>query len=329
MTNHRFCAKYLYNNFKVKHPGPKLRELFWTAVKAYNEQDFWQVMNEMKEISKPAYNWLLYDCKESLESWARYKFEEHVKNEHVTNNMTESFNDFVVEAREMLVLTLLEWIRRKTITRFQQRYKKAVALETPIPPKGSAWSLSTSMGGPICRLSKERPERNEVVLNERVVLNAVSALRKEGAKAKKLKVVGSLNQYMLSESQGDGGVKADGGVTDERGRRDDSRHRLKSEREREAHSPPPPPLPTTSAPPPPRPSPPFRFNPPPPDDLYSFHPIVPPFFTQPPPGPPSAHPSIIPVHFGQLPPELAAYHPGRPIFVRPPPPPRGPPHTNN
>lgn len=50
MVNHRFCARHFYNNFKVKHPGPKLRQLFWAAVKAYNEQDFWQVMDEMKEI---------------------------------------------------------------------------------------------------------------------------------------------------------------------------------------------------------------------------------------------------------------------------------------
>ncbi|KAF3622794.1 hypothetical protein FXO38_31089 [Capsicum annuum] len=135
MVDHRFCARHLYNNFKVKHPGPKLRQLFWTAVKAYNEQDFWQVMNEMKEINKYAYNWLLYDCKELLESWARHKFDEHVKNDHVTNNMTESFNAFVVKVREKPILIMLEWIRRKIITRFQQRYEKAVALDSRIPPK--------------------------------------------------------------------------------------------------------------------------------------------------------------------------------------------------
>ncbi|KAK4344212.1 hypothetical protein RND71_037306 [Anisodus tanguticus] len=47
-------------------------------------------------------------------------------------------------------------------------------------------------------------------------------------------VVSPLNQYTLSESQGQGGVKANGGVTEnERVRRVDSRQRLKSERERE------------------------------------------------------------------------------------------------
>ncbi|XP_060212225.1 uncharacterized protein LOC132639844 [Lycium barbarum] len=49
--------------------------------------------------------------------------------------MTESFNAFVVKVREKPVFTLLEWIRRKTMTRFQQRYEKAVALATPIPSK--------------------------------------------------------------------------------------------------------------------------------------------------------------------------------------------------
>ncbi|KAM3397122.1 hypothetical protein P3S68_000634 [Capsicum galapagoense] len=135
MADHKFCARHLYKNFKVKHPGPKLRQLFWTAVKAYNEQDFWQVTNEMKEINKSAYNLLLYDCKESLESWARHKFDEHVKNDHVTNNMTESFNAFVVKVREKPILTMLEWIRTKIMTRFQQRYEKVVALDSRIPPK--------------------------------------------------------------------------------------------------------------------------------------------------------------------------------------------------
>lgn len=63
----------------------------------------------------------MYDCKESLGSWARHKFDEHVKIDHVTNNMTESFNAYVVKVREKPILTLLEWIRRKTMTRFQQR----------------------------------------------------------------------------------------------------------------------------------------------------------------------------------------------------------------
>ncbi|KAK4427534.1 hypothetical protein Salat_1522300 [Sesamum alatum] len=71
----------------VQDYGPKFRALYWTAVKAFNEDDFKNAMVEMRHESEKAWEWMM---SEEPFHWSRHAFDEHVKIDQVTNNISAS-----------------------------------------------------------------------------------------------------------------------------------------------------------------------------------------------------------------------------------------------
>ncbi|KAG5550082.1 hypothetical protein RHGRI_015138 [Rhododendron griersonianum] len=106
-----------------KHSGLLLRKCFWEAARAYNQIDFNQAMERMKDISEEAHKWL---SDVPTHKWARHAFDDRVKNDHITNNLTESFNSWLGQLRHKPVLSLLEGIRTKVMSRIQKRYAKGM-----------------------------------------------------------------------------------------------------------------------------------------------------------------------------------------------------------
>ncbi|XP_073119790.1 uncharacterized protein [Henckelia pumila] len=127
----RYCARHRYINFRKLYPGPKLKGLYWDAVRATNEIDFKHAMDFIKSVNEDAWKWLLQD---EPKHWSLHAFDHHVKVDHVTNNMTESFNAWLEKSRQLPVLTLLEYIRRKVMKRIHGRFEKGNAWESEIPP---------------------------------------------------------------------------------------------------------------------------------------------------------------------------------------------------
>ncbi|KAF8389413.1 hypothetical protein HHK36_026108 [Tetracentron sinense] len=113
-ATHQVCGKHLYNNFKKKFPGLNLRNHFWVAARAYNSTVFNFAMNKMKRDKKEAYEWLM---EKPLHSWSRHEFDPWVRSDHVTNSMTESFNQWVGDLRNKPILTLVDSIRVKLMGR--------------------------------------------------------------------------------------------------------------------------------------------------------------------------------------------------------------------
>ncbi|XP_058182429.1 uncharacterized protein LOC131300547 [Rhododendron vialii] len=97
--------------------------MFWEAAKAYNQIDFNQAMERIKDISKEAHKWL---SDVPTHKWARHAFDDRVKNDHITNNLTESFNSWLGQLRHKPALSLLEGIRTKVMSRIQKRYAKGM-----------------------------------------------------------------------------------------------------------------------------------------------------------------------------------------------------------
>ncbi|KAG5561539.1 hypothetical protein RHGRI_004547 [Rhododendron griersonianum] len=121
-SSHRLCCRHLFANFKKVHPGMLLRKYFWEAARAYNQVEYQQAMERIKNISKEAHKWL---SDVSVNQWARHAFDERVKNDHITNNLTESFNSWLGHLRHKPILSLLEGVRTKVMTRIQKRHAKA------------------------------------------------------------------------------------------------------------------------------------------------------------------------------------------------------------
>lgn len=126
-----YCAKHRYNRFRKVYHGPKLKGLYWDAVRTTNEIDFKHAMDSIKSVNEDACKWLLQD---DPKHWSFHAFDQHVKVDHVINNMTESFNAWLENSRQLPILTLLEYIRRKVMKRIHGRFEKGNAWESEISP---------------------------------------------------------------------------------------------------------------------------------------------------------------------------------------------------
>lgn len=114
----RYCCRHIYANFRQKFPGSALKNHFWAVCRSADNSGFYKHMDGIKRISETAHTWL---NKIPLPHWCKHLFNHRVKIAHVTNNMTESFNSWINQFRDLPVLKLLEEIRRKTMKLIQDR----------------------------------------------------------------------------------------------------------------------------------------------------------------------------------------------------------------
>ncbi|KAH7866476.1 hypothetical protein Vadar_020923 [Vaccinium darrowii] len=116
-VEHRFCLRHMYANFSKTYRGKEFKDLFWRATSAYTRPEFEENMEILKSVSKDAHEWMV---REVPEVWARSFDSPRSKVNRMDNNMSEGFNNWIQEAREMPVLTMIETIRRQ----LRQKYVK-------------------------------------------------------------------------------------------------------------------------------------------------------------------------------------------------------------
>ncbi|KAK4423510.1 hypothetical protein Salat_1933800 [Sesamum alatum] len=68
------------------------------------------------------------------EQWSRHAFDSRMKNDHVTNNISESFNHWVSDLRGKPILTLVDGLRSKLMSRLQKTKQKGVSWKGVIVP---------------------------------------------------------------------------------------------------------------------------------------------------------------------------------------------------
>ncbi|XP_060669136.1 uncharacterized protein LOC132800145 [Ziziphus jujuba] len=126
-----YCARHIFANLKSHFPGVEVRNLFWAASRSTNIKDFNVAMEGIKAVNLDAYTWLK-DI--PVDSWSKHVFGIDIKVDHVTNNLTESFNSQVDSIRNKPILQLVESLRRKVMKKFSKREQKAKDWLTDLPP---------------------------------------------------------------------------------------------------------------------------------------------------------------------------------------------------
>ena len=96
-SKHRHCCMHILNSFRKKFKGVSLREQFWKCAKTPNIFLFAYEMEQMKTMDIDAYQWL---SEEHPRHWTRSHFREGVKCDILSNNLSESFNNAILEGRE-------------------------------------------------------------------------------------------------------------------------------------------------------------------------------------------------------------------------------------
>ncbi|KAK8641725.1 hypothetical protein V6N13_011103 [Hibiscus sabdariffa] len=86
----------------------------------------------MRAILEEAFSWLQ---KKDPTQWSKSHFATHCKSDMLLNNMCESFNKMILEARDKPILTMLEMIRCKIMNRFAKKVEEAQKIVGPLCPK--------------------------------------------------------------------------------------------------------------------------------------------------------------------------------------------------
>ena len=121
-AEHRFCVRHLYSNFRdAGFRGEILKNQLWTCARSSTVSKWNYQMEKMKGLSQGAYEWLE---KMAPNTWVRAFFSEFPKSDVLLNNNCEVFNNYILEARELPILSMLEKIKNQLMTRYYSKQKE-------------------------------------------------------------------------------------------------------------------------------------------------------------------------------------------------------------
>ncbi|XP_071927175.1 uncharacterized protein [Coffea arabica] len=129
---HRYCVQHMYRNFKKKHPGLPLKDRLWNIANSTTEELYNKAMAELKDFDNEAYQWV----KNALapRHWCKAFFPTHTKSDMLVNNLCESFNAHILEARDQPIITMLEMIREYLMDRIRKRKSAMERYDSPTGP---------------------------------------------------------------------------------------------------------------------------------------------------------------------------------------------------
>ncbi|XP_071928031.1 uncharacterized protein [Coffea arabica] len=118
-AGHRYCVQHMYRNFKKKHPGEVLKEKFWSIAAASTVEFYEAALEELRAYDQQAHAWVKRAA--PPHHWCKAFFPLHVKSDMLVNNLSETFNSHILNAREMPVIGMVEWIREFVMERISNR----------------------------------------------------------------------------------------------------------------------------------------------------------------------------------------------------------------
>lgn len=131
-AEHRFCVRHLYQNFQGHFKGDNLKNQLWACARSSSITQWNLNMEKMKTLDKDAHAWL-----EEMppNTWVRAFFSTFPKCDILLNNSCEVLNKYILEARELPVLSMLQRIKSQLMTRHYNKQKEAENFQGDICPK--------------------------------------------------------------------------------------------------------------------------------------------------------------------------------------------------
>jgi len=110
----RRCARHILANWSQNWKGLQRKKLFWKCARSTFEAEFRENLEELSKLGTGIVDDLIYYDKEY---WCKVYFNCEVKSDAIDNNMCESFNAWILSARHKTIISMLEEIRIKVMTR--------------------------------------------------------------------------------------------------------------------------------------------------------------------------------------------------------------------
>ncbi|CAN1163652.1 hypothetical protein LINPERPRIM_LOCUS32744 [Linum perenne] len=131
-SDHRLCARHIYNNWRKKFKNPGWQKIFWLCAKSSTEALF---IRNKEELSKE--NVAAAEAMTNIDPkhWSRAYFPTTVKCDSVDNSMSESFNSLILEARHKPIFSMLEDIRTMCMEQIAVKRDLAIKWKADFCPK--------------------------------------------------------------------------------------------------------------------------------------------------------------------------------------------------
>ncbi|GKU94563.1 hypothetical protein SLEP1_g8036 [Rubroshorea leprosula] len=118
-AKHRYCARHVYANWAKIWRGEEFKIRLWAIARASWPEEYEHQMMLLKKLSEATWTDLQrYDPKK----WCRAFFDEEPCCDVVDNNMCESFNFWVMEARYLAIISMVDTLRSQVMERIGEKY---------------------------------------------------------------------------------------------------------------------------------------------------------------------------------------------------------------
>ncbi|XP_021774126.1 uncharacterized protein LOC110737778 [Chenopodium quinoa] len=108
LAKKRYCVRHIWANFKLQFTRSTFKELFWNAARTTTLFDFEVAMESIKFLSEDD-----FECLANIPAkhWSRHAFDDFCKSNMLLNNLCETFNAVIKDAKDKPILTQMEWLR--------------------------------------------------------------------------------------------------------------------------------------------------------------------------------------------------------------------------
>ncbi|PHU04632.1 ABC transporter C family member 5 [Capsicum chinense] len=130
---HRYCMRHIEANWRRNRKISKQMSkiVWWYAWSTYKEK-LDDNLKELAELSEEVKDELLHF---PIKTWCGVFLDTVCKNQKVESNLTESFNSWILEARDKAIIGMLEAIRIKVMKKFVKHEKEVKSWDTKWSPK--------------------------------------------------------------------------------------------------------------------------------------------------------------------------------------------------
>nr|XP_016445972.1 PREDICTED: protein FAR1-RELATED SEQUENCE 4-like [Nicotiana tabacum] len=120
-SHHKICIYHLEQNLKRRKVKSEIIKLFQSAARVYRRKEFYLYMSDIAKIDKKTFDYLM---EEPPERWAR-SCNPRRRYDMLTTNIVESMNSVLLEARELPILRMMDFIQVKLRRWFYERRNEA------------------------------------------------------------------------------------------------------------------------------------------------------------------------------------------------------------
>nr|XP_016447428.1 PREDICTED: uncharacterized protein LOC107772430 [Nicotiana tabacum] len=120
-SHHGICIYHLEQNLKRRKVKSEVIKLFQSVARVYRRKEFDLYMSDIAKVDKKTYDYLM---EEPPERWAR-SCSPRRRYDMLTTDIVESMNSVLLEARELPILRMMDFIQVKLQRWFYERRNKA------------------------------------------------------------------------------------------------------------------------------------------------------------------------------------------------------------